>query len=86
MPPTIPQAKTGHLYVHLDTSRNVFLYWILTMANQWEHVSSGVESPLNHDRVLAIRANGEPSWVTRASTITTKTRKEKEIREKSVPE
>ncbi|KAH9021094.1 hypothetical protein EDB83DRAFT_2320510 [Lactarius deliciosus] len=85
MPPTIPQAKTGHLYVHLDTSRNVFLYWMLNIANQWERVSSGVESPLNHDQVLAIRANGEPSWITRASTITTKTRKEKEIREKSVP-
>ncbi|KAH9066929.1 hypothetical protein EDB83DRAFT_2314921 [Lactarius deliciosus] len=79
MPPTIPQAKTGHLYVHLDTSRNVFLYWMLNIANQWERVSSGVESPLNHDRVLAIRANGEPSWITRASTVTTKTRKEKEI-------
>jgi len=84
MPPTIPQAKTGHLYVHLDTSRNVFSYWMFSMANQWERVSSGVESPLNHDRVLAIRANGEPSWITRASTITTKTRKEKEVREKSV--
>ena len=85
MPPAIPQAKTGHLYVHLDTSKNVFLYWMLSIANQWEHVSAGVESPLNHDRILAIRVNGEPSWITRASTITTKTRKEREIREKSVP-
>ncbi|KAF8271542.1 hypothetical protein EI94DRAFT_1698087 [Lactarius quietus] len=84
MPPTIPQAKTGHLYVHLDTSRSVFLYWMLSIANQWERVSAGVESPLNHDRVLAIRANGEPSWITRVSTVTTKTRKEKEIQEKSV--
>jgi len=84
MLPTVPQAKTGHLYVHRDTSRNAFLYWILTTANRWERVSSGAEHPLNHDRVLAIRANGEPSWVTCASTVTTKTRKEKEIREKSV--
>ncbi|KAH8976395.1 hypothetical protein EDB92DRAFT_1824093 [Lactarius akahatsu] len=82
MPPTVPQAKTGHLYVHHDTSRDTFIYWILTTANHWERVSSGAEHPLNHDRVLAIRANGEPSWVTRASTVTTKTRKEKEIREK----
>jgi len=85
MPPTVPQAKTGHLYVHLDTSRNVFLYWMLSIVNQWERISSGVESSLNHDRILAIRANGEPSWITCASTVTTKTRKEKEIREKSVP-
>ena len=84
IPPTIPQAKTGHLYVHLDTTSNVSSYWMLNIANQWERVSSGVESPLNHDRVLAIRANREPSWITRASTITIKTRKEKEFREKSV--
>jgi hypothetical protein len=84
MPPTIPQAKTGHLYLHLDTARNVSSYWMLSIANQWDRVSLGVESPLNHDRVLAIRANGEPSWITRASTITTRTRKEKEFREKSV--
>ncbi len=85
MPPTVPQAKTGHLYVQLDTSRNVFLYWMLSIVNQWECISSGVESPLNHDQILAICANGEPSWITRALTVTTKMRKEKEIREKSVP-
>jgi hypothetical protein len=84
MPPIIPQAKTGHCYVHLDTTRNVSLYWMVSMANQWEHISSGVESPLNHDRVLAIHANREPSWITHASTITTKTRKEKEFHKKSV--
>ncbi len=49
MPPTVPQAKTRHLYVHRDTSRNAFLYWILTTANRWERVSSGAEHPLNHD-------------------------------------
>lgn len=84
LPPTVPEAKTGHLYIHRDASRNVFSYWILTTANRWERVSPGAEHPLNHDRVLAVRVNGEPSWVTRASIVTTKTRKEKEVREKSV--
>ncbi|KAF8260229.1 hypothetical protein EI94DRAFT_1811959 [Lactarius quietus] len=84
MPLTIPQAKTEHLYVNLDTARNISLHWMLSMANQWDRISPGVESPLNHDRVLAICDNGEPSWITRASTITTKTRKEKEFQEKSV--
>ncbi|KAI9458440.1 hypothetical protein BJY52DRAFT_1223530 [Lactarius psammicola] len=81
-PPTVPQVKTGHLYVHLDVSRDVFQYWMFT--NRWERIQSGAEYPLNHDRIFAVRANGEPSWVTRASTVTTKTRKEKEIREQSV--
>ncbi|KAH9014642.1 hypothetical protein EDB84DRAFT_1443761 [Lactarius hengduanensis] len=48
-PPTIPQAKTGHLYIHLDTSRNVSQYWMLGIGSQWQRVSPGVEYPLNHD-------------------------------------
>jgi hypothetical protein len=80
-PPTVSQAMTGHLYVHLDRSTNSFQYWILGTNNQWETVSKGAENPLNHDRILSIRSNGEPSWITRASTITTQCRKEKETRE-----
>lgn len=80
----VPQAKTGHLYVHLDSSTNVHLYWLFSVNNQWESVSKGAQYPLNHDRVLAIRGNGEPSWVTRATTSTTQTRKDKNLREKSV--
>ncbi|KAI9446717.1 hypothetical protein H4582DRAFT_2052655 [Lactarius indigo] len=77
--PTIPQAKTGHLYIHFDMSRNVSQYWMLGIGSQWQCVSPGAEYPLNHDRVLGIHSNGEPSWITRASTATTKIRKEKEM-------
>ena len=84
-PPTVSQPKTADLYVHLNLSAKVYQYWILGINNQWENVSKGAEHPLNHDRVLSIRANGEPSWVTRASTSTIQTRKEREIREKSTP-
>ena len=79
MPPIISQAVTGHLYVHLNSSANTYQYWMLGRNNQWESVSKGSEYPLNHDRVLSIRGNGEPSWVTRASTTTTQSRKEREI-------
>ncbi|KAI0003708.1 hypothetical protein BJV74DRAFT_811102 [Russula compacta] len=74
-PPVVPQAETGHLYVHFNGSMNTYGYWI---------VSKGSEYPLNHDRVLSIRNNGEPSWVTRASITTMQCRKEREIRIKSV--
>ena len=84
LPPTVSQAVTGHLYVHLNSSTNTYQYWMLGGNNQWESVSKGSEYPLNHDRVLSIRSNGEPSWVTRASTTTTQSRKEKETRERSV--
>ena len=83
-PPIVPQAVTGHLYVHLNSSANTYQYWMLGGNNQWESVSKGSEYPLNHDRILSIRSNGEPSWVTRASTITTQSRREREIRERSV--
>ncbi|KAH9172218.1 hypothetical protein EDB89DRAFT_2169334 [Lactarius sanguifluus] len=82
------KAKTGHLYVHCDTSRNTFLYWILTTANRWERVSSGAEHPLNHDQVLPSRLMENQVGLlvpSRVSTVTTKTRKEKEIRENPTP-
>ncbi|KAI0282925.1 hypothetical protein BC826DRAFT_1110482 [Russula brevipes] len=83
-PPAVPQAKTGHLYVHFDQSTNSFQYWMLGTSNQWDSVSKGAEYPLNHDRVLSIRSNGEPSWVTRASTVTTQTRKVRAMQERSM--
>ncbi|KAH9051544.1 hypothetical protein EDB87DRAFT_1582378 [Lactarius vividus] len=52
-------------------------YWMLCVGGQWESVSKNVECPLNHDRVLSIRGNGEPSWVMRATISTTETRREK---------
>ncbi|KAI9508743.1 hypothetical protein F5148DRAFT_1283680 [Russula earlei] len=85
LPPTVPQAKTGHLYVHLNTSTNSHQYWMVGINNQWDIVLKGSEYPLNHDRVLSIHSNGNPSWITRASTTTMQSRKEREMREKLVP-
>ncbi len=83
-PPVVPQAETGHLYVHHNWSTSTYRYWIIGTDNQWQSVSKGSEYPLNHDRVLSIRSNGEPSWVTRASIATTQGRKERTVRERSV--
>jgi hypothetical protein len=82
-PPMVPQAKTGHLYIHLNSSTNIYQYWMVGINNQWESILKGLEYPLNHDQVLLVHSNGEPSWITRASTITTQSRKEREIQEKS---
>ncbi|KAI9453516.1 hypothetical protein F5148DRAFT_1151945 [Russula earlei] len=84
-PPMVPQAKTGHLYVHLNTSTNSHPYWMVGINNQWDIVLRGSEYPLNHDQALSICSNGNPSWITRASTTTTQSRKEREMQEKSVP-
>ncbi len=76
-PPVIPQSKTGHLYVHFDALTKTYQYWMLGVGGQWESVTKNAECPHNHDRVLSIRSNGEPSWVTRATISTTETRREK---------
>ncbi|KAH9032955.1 hypothetical protein EDB85DRAFT_1890395 [Lactarius pseudohatsudake] len=76
-PPVISQSKTGHLYVHFDALTKTYQYWMLGVGGQRESVSRNVECPLNHDRVLSIRGNGEPSWVTRATISTSETRREK---------
>ncbi|KAH9014065.1 hypothetical protein EDB84DRAFT_1443989 [Lactarius hengduanensis] len=75
-PPIVPQAKTGHLYVHFATSTKAYQYWMLGVGGQWESVSKNAQYPLNPDRVLSFRNNGEPSWVTRATTNTSETRRE----------
>ncbi len=76
-PPVIPQSKTGHLYVHFDALIKTYQYWMLGIGGQWESVTKNAECPHNHDWVLSIRSNGEPSWVTRATISTTETRREK---------
>ncbi|KAH9021393.1 hypothetical protein EDB85DRAFT_2278460 [Lactarius pseudohatsudake] len=76
-PPMISQSKTGHLYVHFDALTKTYQYWMLSVGGQWESVSRNAECPLNHNRVLSIRGNGEPSWVTRATINTSETRREK---------
>jgi hypothetical protein len=76
-PPVISQAEPGHLYVHLDTVTKTCQYWMLTGSGQWESVAKGAEYPHNHDRVLSIRGNGEPSWVLRATICTAETRRER---------
>ena len=81
-PPVVPQAKTGHLYVHFETTTRTYQYWMLSSGGLWESVSKNAQYPLNPDRVLSFRSNGEPSWVTRATTNTSETRREK--RAKSV--
>jgi hypothetical protein len=76
-PPVVPQSKTGHLYIHFDRVNNTYQYWMLSVGGQWETVAKNAQNPVNPDRILSIRRNGEPSWVTRATTLTTEARKDK---------
>ena len=53
---------------------------MLSVGGKWESVATNVEYPLNHDRVLSIHSNGEPSWVMQATISTMETRRDKQAK------
>jgi len=77
-PPTVHEPTVGDLYVHtnIDTeTRQVWLY----KHGAWERIDvrGKVYHPNVHGRVLNMRKDGRPNWVTGASFATMKRRKEK---------
>ena len=84
--PTTPNP--GDIYIHTDTSTNGLQIWVCPTYGTWKSISAEYDQsylpdrvvraarhPLFNDRVLKMRANGEPSWVTRQTCITLKSRK-----------
>lgn len=78
----------GNIYIHADTSTEDRQIWVSLSAGSWEsipvqydriylpdRVITAACHPLFNDRVLKIRTNGEPSWVTRQTCVTIKSRK-----------
>ena len=55
------------------------MVWLYGLNRSWERVDATekVHHPVIADRVLSMRANGTPSWITAASYTTIKGRKEK---------
>ena len=86
--PSHINPNPGDIYIHTDTSTNDRQMWISLSAGCWvgvpieydqnylpDRVVIAARHPLFNDRVLKIRANGEPSWVTRQTCVTLKSRK-----------
>ena len=78
----------GDLYLHKDRMTGNFRLWISTIEGHWNNIPieysqrylpdqilMGVSHPKFNDRLLKLRANGEPSWVTRQTLATLKSRK-----------
>lgn len=87
-PPSCINPNSGNIYIHTDTSTNGRQMWISLSAGCWvgvpfeydpnylpDRVVMTARHPLFNDRVLKIRANGEPSWVTRQTCVTLKSRR-----------
>ena len=87
-PPRRIAPNSGDIYIHTDTSSSGLQIWISPTYGTWKSVPAGYDQtylpdrvvtaarhPLFNDRVLKMRTNGEPSWVTRQTCITLKSRK-----------
>ena len=78
-PPPDLDPNVGDLYVHTNRADASYEVWLYGLDHSWVHVDTKdkVYHPVIADRVLSIRANGTPSWITAASYTTIKARKEK---------
>ena len=71
--------KVGNLYVHTNRATDRHEVWLFDTSKNWKCVTNvaKVYHPVIADRVLSIRVNGTPSWITAASYMTIRGRKEK---------
>lgn len=80
--------NTGDLYLHKDHTTGNLQLWTSAIEGQWKSVAieyvpkylpdrivMGASHPKFNDRLLKLRTNGEPSWVTRQTLATLKSRK-----------
>jgi hypothetical protein len=87
-PSTQVIPEVADLYIHKDSASNTLQIWICRRAGSWDavpmifnesylpdRVVKGLLHPLFPDRVLKVRINGEPSWVTKQSCSTIKSRR-----------
>lgn len=86
--------NVGDLYLHRDRTTGNLQLWISTLQGHWsgmpieyiqkylpDRIVIGVSHPKFNDRLLKLRANGEPSWVTRQTLATLKSRKKGETKQ-----
>ncbi|KAI0055723.1 hypothetical protein BV25DRAFT_1921573 [Artomyces pyxidatus] len=72
-------AKLGDLYVHVNSTTRELRSWMWN-ALGWVVAEEGDPHPLYPDRVLHMRASGDPSWVSPTTLATYGSRAKKEVR------
>lgn len=72
----------GDLYVHTNTETQTRHIWLYQNCKEWQRIDiqRKTHHPSLQDRVLKMRRDGTPSWITGASYVTMKGRKEKVTR------
>ena len=78
-PPGDITPAIGDLYVHHNRVTDIYHVWLWGMDHQWKCVTNmeKVYHPVIDDRVLSMRANGTPNWITAASYTTIRGRRGK---------
>jgi hypothetical protein len=75
-PSGIPEVA-GNLYVHKNLSSSTQQIWMFGREAQWTAVPDGakVNHPTVVDRILSIRSDGSPNWVTATGFANAQNRK-----------
>lgn len=87
-PPLTIDYEVGDLYIHKNTASISIQIWICREPDVWEtivleyddrfapeRVILGLSHPFFKDRRLKLRKNGEPSWITKQTCVTNKSRR-----------
>ena len=65
-PPSGFHVVAGTLYIHFNTSKSSRQIWLFDADAGWKIISDATQTyhPSYRDRVLNVRFDGTPSWVT----------------------
>ena len=77
-PPAVP-AVAGHIYVHTNISTMIRQVWFYDANARWVAVvdETKIAHPTLSDRVLSIRSDGTPNWITPAGFTSTQHRRDR---------
>ena len=72
-------TSAGILYLHKNLARGATQIWLCDIRRNWIDITNaqGVKHPSMADRILLLRSDGLPSWLTAASYAATQARREK---------
>jgi len=78
-PPAVHEPTVGDLYVHTNIDTETRQIWLYQHGGVWQNIDVQRKTyhPAIHDRVLSVRRDGTPNWITGASYVTMKGRKKK---------
>ena len=80
-PPQDVTPAVGELYIHHNRLEDVYQIWLYGLDSVWKCVTKAekVLHPTIDNRVLSMRANGTPNWITTASYTTIRGRRCKRV-------